>query len=80
MAECNCRGAGTSLHRADCPAAVKFAEQFGWLKAAPKWDEPESCANRARLCLLFLNVHGVITDGEKVKAIRRLKRLIEKEP
>lgn len=95
MAECICAGMGTNVHRADCPVVgelidrklggefdrrvARLAEPFHWSKLAPKWDEEETCARRAALCLLFLNVHDVITDGEKSKAIARLKKLIEKE-
>lgn len=46
-----------------------------WTEPAPAWDEPDRNIDRAALCLLYLNIHGVISDGEKTKAYRRLEKL-----
>lgn len=95
VAECICRGLGTNVHRADCPVVGELidlklggdidrrtdrtGEPFSWRKRAHKWDEEETCERRALVCLLYLNIHGVISDGERKKAIARLKKLVMTE-
>lgn len=46
-----------------------------WHEPAPNWDDGESSYQRALLCLLFLGAHGVLSDGEKAKATKRLQKL-----
>lgn len=49
-----------------------------WSKPPPSWDGDATCLARAQTSLLYLVVHGVITDGERDRAVRRLRKLVAK--
>jgi hypothetical protein len=53
----------------------------GWLQPAEPWDTKESWADRAKLCLIFLCMKGLLTDDEKARIqIRFEKQFRDNEP
>ena len=47
-----------------------------WIKPASDWDA-QTRVERADTCILFLAVHGLITEGEKRKIRERFRKQIE---